>query len=128
MNFVNATLVASGDGLGVRLADGTVLMLPAARTARLGERRDQAIILGVRPEHLSRAVQNDSRTGLARCSANIDLLLPTGSRTYATFKLGGTEVTAELQAHDVTQINQRIELSIDMNRAVIIDPETEKVL
>ena len=48
---------------------------------------------------------------------------PTGSRTYATFKLGGTDVVAELQAHDVTaDQRRRIELSIDMNRAVLIDP------
>jgi multiple sugar transport system ATP-binding protein len=77
---------------------------------------------------MSRALQGDARPGLARCNANIELLQPTGSRTYATFKLGGTEVIAELQAHDVTEINQRVELTINMNRAVIIDPSNERVL
>jgi hypothetical protein len=33
-----------------------------------------------------------------------------------------------LQAHDVTEINQRVELTVNMNRAVIIDPASEKVL
>jgi hypothetical protein len=42
--------------------------------------------------------------------------------------LGGTEVIAELQAHDVTEINQRVELTANMNRAVLIDPSTEKVI
>jgi len=128
MNFVNATLVAADGGLAVRLGDGTLLALPASRQDRLAGKRDQPIVLGLRPEHMSRALQGDVRPGLARCNANIELLQPTGSRTYATFKLGGTEVIAELQAHDVTEINQRVELTANMNRAVIIDPSDERVL
>ena len=61
-------------------------------------------------------------------SALIDLVQPTGARTYATFRLGGAEVVAELQAHDVSQPGTRIELAIDMNRTVVIDPATERVI
>ncbi len=128
MNFFNGRLAGEGGGLAVRLEDATLLRLPAARAAKLADRRDQTVILGLRPEHMNRAHPGESRSGLARHTATIELLQPTGSRTYATFKLGGTDVVAELQAHDVTQINQTIELSIDMNRAVLIDPSTEKVL
>ncbi len=128
MNFVNATLVAADGGLAVRLGDGTLLALPPGRQDRLAGKRDEPIILGLRPEHISRALQGDARPGLARYSASIELLQPTGSRTYATFKLSGTEVVAELQAHDVNEINQRVELTANMNRAVLIDPASEKVL
>ena len=128
MNFINARLAAEGGGLAVRLEDGTLLPLPPARAAKLADRRDQTVILGLRPEHMNRAHPGDARSGLARHTATIELLQPTGSRTYATFKLGGTDVTAELHAHDATGINQKIELSVDMNRAVLIDPSTEKVL
>jgi multiple sugar transport system ATP-binding protein len=126
MNFIDAQLAARGDGLAVRLADGVTLPLPAARAARLAQRRDQPLVLGVRPEHMSR--QADGRAGLAAFTATIELLQPTGSRTYATFHLGGAEVLAELQAHDVTEINQKVQLSMDMNRVVVIDPATGKVL
>jgi multiple sugar transport system ATP-binding protein len=128
MNFINGRLVGEDGGLAVRLEDGTLLPLPAARAAKFADRRDQTVILGLRPEHMNRAHPGDSRSGLARHTATIELLQPTGSRTYVTFKLGSTDVTAELQAHDVTGINQKIEVSIDMNRAVLIDPSTEKVL
>lgn len=126
MNFIDAALVPQADGLAVRLADGLMLTLPASRTAKLGSVRDRAVVLGVRPEHMSRA--GDSRPGLARFAAVIELLQPTGSRTYATFKLGGIDAVAELQAHDVTEINQKVELSMDMNRIVLIDPATDKVI
>jgi multiple sugar transport system ATP-binding protein len=128
MNFINGHLVGEGGGLAVRLEDGPTLPLPPARAAKFADRRDQTVILGLRPEHMNRAHPGDSRSGLARHTAAIELLQPTGSRTYATFKLGGTDVVAELQPHDVTQINQKIELSIDMNRAVLIEPSTERVL
>jgi multiple sugar transport system ATP-binding protein len=128
MNFISAELVRNDGGLSVRLGDGTELALPAARAQKLGSRHAQAVVLGVRPEHMSRALAGDTRVGLAHLSALIDLVQPTGARTYATFRLGGAEVVAELQAHDVSQPGTRIEVAIDMNRAVLIDPSTEAVI
>jgi multiple sugar transport system ATP-binding protein len=128
MNFVPAQLVAEGGGLAVRLADATLLPLPAQHADRYAAQRDRAVTLGVRPEHIGRARDAGSRAGLARVTASIDLVQPTGSRTYATFKLGGQEVMAELQAHDVPKVQEHIELAIDMNRALLIDPQTEAVL
>jgi len=128
MNFIDGRFAAEGGGLAVRLEDGVSLPLPPARAEKLAERRNQTVILGLRPEHMNRAHPGESRGGLARHAATIELLQPTGSRIYVTFKLGATNVVAELQAHEVTQINQKIELSIDMNRAVLIDPDTDKVI
>jgi multiple sugar transport system ATP-binding protein len=127
MNFVPGELVSGNGGLAVRLADGVELAVPPARMERLASRRGQAVTLGVRPEHMSRA-SSELRSGLARYGALIDLVQPTGARTYATFKLGGVEVSAELQAHDVSQPGEHIELAIDMNRTVLIDPASEKVI
>jgi len=39
-----------------------------------------------------------------------------------------TEVTAALQVHEVAHTGERLKLHVDMNRAVLIDPETELVL
>ena len=127
MSFVDAKVVAAGDGLALRLGDGATLALPARRSANLGNWVEQPVVLGVRPEHLGRANPGE-RAGLARHSAIVELLQPTGSRTYATFSLGGTRAVAELQAHDVSAINEKIELSIDMNRVVLIDPATNRVI
>lgn len=56
------------------------------------------------------------RVRLAPCADRS--VLPTGARTYATFGLGGAVMVAELQAHDVSLLGERVELAIDMNRAV----------
>lgn len=128
MNFVPARLIAGDGGLSVQLDDAKRLALPPSRHQKLAGRQDQPIILGVRPEHMSRATGGDARMGLVRHTAAIELLQPTGSRTYATFTLGGAEVVAELQAHDVSQPGETIELAIDMNRVVLIDPASELVV
>jgi multiple sugar transport system ATP-binding protein len=127
MNFISARLSATDGALAVQLDDGTVLPLPAHRNEKLAVHRDRPVTMGVRPEHISRAA-GELRQGLARHTAVIELVQPTGSRTYATFKLGDAEVVAELQAHDVSQPGEKIELAIDMNRVVLIDPASERVV
>ncbi len=88
----------------------------------------QAVELGIRPEHLQRAREGDGRAGLAPLKVTVDLIQPTGSRTYATFKLADVEVMAELQAHDVERPGETLVLQADMNRAIVIDPATQQVL
>jgi multiple sugar transport system ATP-binding protein len=129
MNFLPATLEGSDDapgGLAVRCGEA-LFPVPAARSDGLAARTGQEVVLGVRPEHISRA-HGAVRAGLAPIEVTIDLIQPTGSRTYATFALAGTEVVAELQAHDVERPGERLRLHLDMNRAVLIDPQTELVL
>jgi len=126
INFVPARLQGEGV-LAIELSDGTLLALPASGRDRLAARRGQPITLGVRPEHITRAI-GELRPGLVRRTALIELVQPTGSRTYATFRLGNAEVVAELQAHDVSQPGETIEVAIDMNRVVLIDPVSEVVV
>ena len=80
------------------------------------------MILGVRPEHISRARRRARRArARRRCDVTIELVQPTGTRTYATFRLGGAEVMAELPAHDVERPGDASSSSlVDMNRA---DPD-----
>ncbi|MGI9509466.1 MAG: ABC transporter ATP-binding protein [Geminicoccaceae bacterium] len=127
MNFIPARLAGEGSSVDVRI-DDVDLPLPLTRSERFLEHRGREIILGVRPEHLARAREGEVRAGLANLPVTFDLIQPTGSRSYGTFKLGGIEVTAELQAHDAERPGEQLELHVDMNRAVVIDPESERVL
>ncbi|MBI1395116.1 MAG: sn-glycerol-3-phosphate ABC transporter ATP-binding protein UgpC [Betaproteobacteria bacterium] len=127
MNFIPAGVVANGAAISVRLGDGTSLPVPAERAVGLGTWQGKPLMLGVRPEHIGPAGR-DQRPGLAPVQAVVDLVQPTGSRSYATFQLGGVAAVAELQAHDVSRPGERLELSIDMNRTVLIDAATEKVI
>src|SRR4029078_11068391 len=109
INFIDANLVTAGDTLALRLNDGAGLALPQRRTANLRTRVDRPVVVGVRPEHIRRATQGE-RPGLARYTAIIELLQPTGSRTYATFDLGGTRAVAEVQGHAVSTSTQTLDV------------------
>ncbi len=126
MNFIPATMREEPGGLAVKLAADLTLPLPLSRFQGAASYAGQALILGFRPEHMSR--RGVARDGLANAEVIVELIQPTGSRTFAEFKLGGVKVVAELEAHDVQRAGERLELSIDMNRAILIDPTTEKVI
>jgi multiple sugar transport system ATP-binding protein len=128
MNFIPAKLVGNGNGLAVSTSDGAMLALSAGRSQRHAAFRDKAVTVGIRPEHISRASDSQPRAGVIHHEVRVDLIQPTGSRTYTTFLLGGIETVAELKPHDVSEVNETITLAIDMNRVVLIDPDTEKVL
>ena len=126
MNFIPTTIVKEQGGLTARLSNGDALPLPAKRFGHAESYAGKEAMLGIRPEHMSR--RGAPRDGLANADVQVELVQPTGSRTFAEFKLGGAAVVAELEAHDVQRAGERLELSIDMNRAILIDPTTEKVI
>ena len=119
MNFLKATCGKEG----VMLADGTGLPLPG----RPGLKTGQAVILGLRPQHISMAGKT-VKMGHARVPVTIELVQPTGSRVQVTMPLGGGSIVAELGAHDVSKPGEKAHIDLDMTRAVIIDPETENVI
>jgi multiple sugar transport system ATP-binding protein len=86
-----------------------------------------AVLLGLRPEHVTRA-QGSPREGFVRTEAMIELIQPTGSRSYATFRLGGEPVVAELQAHDVSRPGEKIAIDINLRRASLFDARSERAI
>jgi multiple sugar transport system ATP-binding protein len=127
MSFLPGRLAAEDGGWRIALGDGAVT-LPVPRERRLNGASDgQPVLLGLRPEHLTRS-HGEASEGTVRHEATIELLQPTGSRSYATFRLGDTPVMAELQAHDVSRAGQVVPIDINLRRASIFDQGTEKAL
>ena len=126
MNFIPAVLQSDSHGLSAQIAPGLSLTLPAERFAHLHSNTGKAIELGIRPEHMRR--QGQARDDVTQLSVDIELVQPTGSRTFVEFKLGNTTTVAELQAHDVHRSGERLALEIDMNRVIVIDPASGLVL
>ena len=124
MNFIPAQLAQSGGGWAVKVSDGTSLVLPRARD---GLSDGRPVVLGLRPQHVTRA-NGSSRPGHQRLGVTVELVQPTGSRAYITFPLGGVPTVAELESHDVQRPGEQIDVDVDMNRAVLIDPETNRVI
>jgi multiple sugar transport system ATP-binding protein len=128
MSFLPGTLVRAAGGDKVMLADGSItLHLPKDRTMN-GASDGMLVLLGLRPEHITRSHGPAGVEGILRYDATIELLQPTGSRSYATFHLGGQPVMAELQAHDVSRAGEKISVDINLRRASIFDAKSEKAI
>jgi multiple sugar transport system ATP-binding protein len=119
MNFIPATV----SGRDLTLADGIKLPLPPH--AKVEGHRD--VVLGIRPQHIGRAGKTVA-AGHAHVLVTIELVQPTGSRAHVTFPLGGVTSVAELDVRDVAAPGERLKLSLDLRRAVLIDPQSEKVI
>ena len=127
MSFLPGTLLRGAGGDRIRLADGTLtLPLPPGRKLN-GATDGMAVLLGLRPEHMTRA-HGSPGAGIARYDATIELIQPTGSRSYATFRLAGEPVMAELQAHDVSRPGSRIPIDINLTRASLFDAASERAI
>jgi multiple sugar transport system ATP-binding protein len=127
MNFIKGKLERTAEGPRLKLGDGgPVLNLPQGRGSKASEGAD--LILGFRPEHVKRATAGPAADGQARVDSEIELVQPTGSRSYATFKLGGQPAIAELQTQDVTRLGQPIQFDINLVRAVLFEAGTGMAL
>ena len=129
MNFLPVALVRDGGRPAVQIEDGVALPLAGRAGDATLPRDGTRLTLGIRPEHIARAHTGAApRPGQQPVDVEIDLVQPTGSRLYATFKLAGVEVTAELAAHDVQRPGERMTMWFDMARSIVIDPESGRVL
>mgnify|MGYP000120858299 CR=1 FL=1 len=129
MNFVETRLEQAGGGLALTFDNDRKLPLDPARSAAFDTWRGRDVILGVRPEHISRPGEGVPRKPAdAPIDVLIDLVQPTGTRTYAQFRLNDIELTVELPSHTVERPGTTIELLVDMSRVILIDPETQKVI
>lgn len=122
INFVQGEVLQSGSSTVLRLIDGEIIKLP-----NKASNWPKNIILGVRPQHLGRA-KNSSNQDDIRFSRVIDLIQPTGSRTYITVKLGGRDFVAEIDTTEQGRVGGVLDLSFNMAHAVYFDPATGRTL
>jgi multiple sugar transport system ATP-binding protein len=128
MNFLPGTLVRTADADSIHLQDGGMAFALPGRRSLNGATSGMPVVLGLRPEHITRASGAGLPDGTARLDVAIELVQPTGARTYATFRLGTAAVMAELQAHDVSRPGETIAVEINLRRAVVFDAATERAI
>lgn len=124
MNFIDG--MVTGNKVTINNSNHS-LDIPEQIKNKLTSYANKQIIVGIRPEHFSRAdIANHQQH--SKLSVNIELVQPTGSRSYVTFRLGQNSAVAELRPQDLLGHNTTIELSVDMSRVIYIDPITEMTI
>ena len=122
MNLLPAKLVAHGSGLGVRLAEGTVLPVPPDRAGALVDKVDRAITFGLRPEHF---VPGPVTGELTIAPTAVE---PLGPHTLIIGPLGEQMATAEVDAHADVAPERPHRLQCDMTKAHLFDEASGQAL
>ncbi|MCB1497005.1 MAG: ABC transporter ATP-binding protein [Bauldia sp.] len=86
------------------------------------EERQQEVILGLRPEHLS---LSDQPTGI---TGNVTLVEPTGAQTSLLLDVGGSSVVAVLDGTVTAEVDREVFLAIDPANVHLFDPRDGKRL
>jgi multiple sugar transport system ATP-binding protein len=90
---------------------------------------DKKVVLGIRPEHLSRQSANTSgKAGFATMSAPVEVVEPTGAETMAVLKFGDREVVGRFSPDEAPKMGEVMPLAVDMTRACLFDPGTQRLI
>ncbi len=130
MNFINAEITTSGGAPSVTfpLADGGIANLPL-HNGVAQRATDKKVVLGIRPEHLSRQSANTlGKPGIATMSAPVEVVEPTGAETIAVLKFGDREVVGRFSPDEAPKMGEVMPLAVDMTRACLFDPGTQRLI
>ncbi len=119
MNFISVSVI--NDGAAMTLPDGQTVSLASSKIST--ELTNGEFLWGVRPEHLSNTSVSD-----CKLDALIEVVQPTGARSYGSFNLGDAHLIAELDAHAINIEGQKLTLDIAIGRTNFFDPATGKAV
>ncbi len=128
INFIPARLVNKDHRLALELKEGIVLFIPDSRTEHYNKYCNKEVILGLRPDVFSLAVEEATAKSENSISSQISVIEPLGSETLYFFNLGFTEIVAQLPPLQNFNPGDLLPLKIDMHKMHLFDPSTEKRL
>ncbi len=130
MNFIDAEITTDGGKPAVTfpISDGRAAMLALHNgvAQRVSSKR---VVLGIRPEHLSRYnPQLNDKAGVATMTAPVEVVEPTGAETMAVLRIGNREVVGRFQPDEAPKMGEDMPIAVDMTRACLFDPATQKLI
>jgi multiple sugar transport system ATP-binding protein len=124
MNFIGATVSASGDALWAE-ARGLRVRVPPHKLERLRAHAGQRVVLGLRPEALRPASASD---GDYSFDAVIEVVEPLGSEILLNVRAGDSPVVARVDPGLRFSAHERVRLAFDPARVHFFDAATEASL
>ena len=122
MNLIPAHVKMNGKkgaSLTIKRGTGKPLILHDKHAPKLPKK----IILGLRPEDISDAKLRNSKK-LQASTCKVDVVEPAGADTYVLLNLGGSTVTARLEAETKAAAGGAMEFAFNMAKASYFDAET----
>ncbi len=120
MNQLDGVITTSATGLHATVGD-TSIALPALDNVKAG----QAVVVGIRPEHISMS----SVDGLSPVPISLDLVEPLGSEALLHATVNGQALIIKAETHgEISHLHQVAEIYAPVDLIKVFDAETGKVL
>jgi multiple sugar transport system ATP-binding protein len=128
MNFMPCRLEETGGKLNVRVTDRFAFPLPLARAVRYANvPRNEKLLLGIRPEHLTEA-NGHASPGVENFETVLDVTEPMGMETLVYFTLEGTQICGRVNPSAGARDGAPLRLAVDLNNMHLLNEGTGAVL
>ena len=131
MNFLPAQIAVSGPAaVVVTESEGQATRLPLPDWAALSASGGRRVVLGIRPENLIcyDRRREEENPYLATIEAPVEVVEPTGAETMTIVRFGSREVIARFEPDAAPSVGETVTLAVDMAKACLFDPETERLI
>jgi multiple sugar transport system ATP-binding protein len=127
MNFIPCRFEEVAGNLNIRLTDRLTFPLPPARVARYRKvPREEKLLMGIRPEHLTEP--RSPEPGIETFECVLDVTEPMGMETLVYFTLEGTQICGRVSPGAGASDGAPMRLAIDLNNMHLLNEGTGVVL
>src|SRR3954451_98978 len=128
MNFIPCRLEDVGGKMHIRWTDRLTFPLPPARAARYQPvKRDEKLLLGLRPEHITEASAHPE-PGHEEFETVLDVIEPMGMETLVYFTLEGAQICGKVNPNVNAQAGNPLRLAVDLNNMHLLNEATGVVI
>jgi multiple sugar transport system ATP-binding protein len=126
MNFLDGSIERRRGLVFCEKGGPVTLAIPRRLQARLNSWVGHEVVLGIRPEHLSRTTGRSGTT----LNITVDVVEPMGNEVYVYFvtRPDGPQHVARLPADELPQRGKRLTLSVDAGKLYFFDKRTEMAI
>ncbi len=132
MNFFTGTIRRAGSTLTFvetnPAAAPVTIALNDSLATKAAPRLDQPVVFGIRPENVHDALSLSHPDPSRTADVKVDVAEPMGAETFLYLDTGATSFIARVRPTDRYEVNQRVKVTFDLDRAHLFDPATEAAL
>ncbi len=125
MNFIKTMVdLDANDDPVINVTGGEGQQYSIALPQSMREQDGKQVVIGLRPEHISEKLDDDSQIS-TKLDLKLEVLEPTGPDTIAMVKVNDQEVACRLSPEFDAHVGQVAPLHFDLSKAVFFDADTE---
>ncbi len=125
INIVHGTIIRENDALYFKNDD---ISIELTKDAQFEKYIDKAIIMGIRPEDIYDSQYNSMAEEPRDITGEVDVVEPMGNEFIVFLNCGNSNLVARFDPKRLPQIDEKITISLDIQRAIFFDPDTEERL